>query len=71
MRGLRARSCARQDSLVDRLFSFVKEKGDHTMVNLVSVVLSCISLIVGLIDNAFIDYPLILKSLQAIARILP
>ena len=41
------------------------------MVNLVSVVLSCISLIVGLIDNAFIDYPLILKSLQAIARVLP
>ena len=41
------------------------------MVNLVSVVLSCISLIGGLNDNAFIDNPLIPKSLQAIAGGLP
>lgn len=40
------------------------------MVNLVSVVLSCISLIGGLTDNAFIDYPLISESLEAIAKIL-
>ena len=67
MRGLRARSCARQDSLVDRLFSFVKEKGDHTMVNLILVVLNWIAFIGGcIIDNPFIFVPL-----QAIARILP
>ncbi len=41
------------------------------MVNLVSVVLSCISLISGLIDNEFINNPLISRSLQAIAEVLP
>lgn len=40
------------------------------MVNLISVVLSCISLIGGLTDNAFMDYPLISESLQAIAGVL-
>ena len=71
VRGLRARFCAEQDSLVDHLYRFIRMithiKGGRNMVNRILVVLSCISFI----DGCIIYDPLISVPLQTIPRVLP